>query len=283
MSLTGVDVSNFQGLPGDWRVAAGNIDWAAVKLTELGADGSRYVNPDAAADWSYLKSAGKGRLAYLFGHASTPPTTTVTLFAATLRAMGLEDGDAVCLDHEVSDGLSASAVAAWGRTVLALLRDELDRVPLLYTFLSFAESGNCAGMGGYPLWIADPSSPEGHPRIPAPWVSHAIHQYVITGPIDRDLAVYPDLASMRSALGKKAPVPPAAPAPVLHVTGGDGTLTELAAARKIPPSTIIRITTEQTPGQYPKNVGDWLNAVLEGTVSPSANLPAGLHLYLPGS
>ena len=44
-TLKGVDVSSFQGPPADWAKAAGSIVWAAVKLTELEPDGTRYVNP----------------------------------------------------------------------------------------------------------------------------------------------------------------------------------------------------------------------------------------------
>jgi hypothetical protein len=48
----GVDVAVFQGEPSTWASQAGDIDWAAVKLTELEPKNVRYVNPDAAADWS---------------------------------------------------------------------------------------------------------------------------------------------------------------------------------------------------------------------------------------
>jgi len=38
--------------------------------------------------------------------------------------------------------------------------------------------------------------------VPRPWRHWAIHQYDISGPIDRDVANYPSLAAMRRALGK---------------------------------------------------------------------------------
>jgi hypothetical protein len=133
------------------------------------------------------------------------PSATVSLFLSVLRPV-LTDADAVAVDLEVSDGLAAGAVAAWGRTVLALLEKETGRKPLLYTFRDFAVAGNCAGMGGYPLWIADPDHPAGKPEVPAPWKTWAIHQYA-SSPLDRDVAAYPSLAAMRSALGKPAPKP----------------------------------------------------------------------------
>jgi lysozyme len=200
--LPGVDVSSFQGRPGSWAKAAGNITWAAVKFTELQPDGTRYVNPDAAADWAWLKGKKKERLAYLFGHPSVSAKDTVSFFVSELRKLGLTDADGVALDLEVTDGRTPAEVSSWAASVMTDLRKELKRAPVLYTFLDFAEAGNCAGLGRYPLWIADPSSPAGRPKIPKPWTKWTIHQYDISGAIDRDVANYPSKADMAAALGK---------------------------------------------------------------------------------
>jgi GH25 family lysozyme M1 (1,4-beta-N-acetylmuramidase) len=204
----GVDVSGFQGPPADWTAGAGSITWAAVKLTELEPNGTRYVNPDAAADWDWLHANKKGRVAYLFGHPSVGPRETVAFFLTELDRLGLADSDAVALDLEVSEGKTAAEVAAWGAQVQAELKNKLDRPPLLYTFRDFATEGNCAGLGRYPLWIADPSSPAGKPQVPEPWKSWAIHQYDISGSIDRDVANYRTQAEMFAALGKTPPKDP---------------------------------------------------------------------------
>lgn len=209
--LAGVDVSSFQGIPAQWKAAAGNISWAAVKFTELQPDGNRYVNPDAAADWEYLRQQDMIRVAYMFGHPSRGAAESVDLFAQVLGALRLDDGDAIALDLEVADGLGPAAVSAWARSVMGILYAAYDRPPLLYTFRSFPISGNCAGLGGYPLWISDPDHPAGHPAVPAPWKTYALHQYGITGAIDRDFAAYPSLAAMRAALGR-VPPPPKPPA-----------------------------------------------------------------------
>jgi lysozyme len=211
--LAGVDVSSFQGPPATWRPEAGNIAWAAVKLTELEPDGTRYVNPDAAADWRWLEQGSKGRLAYLFGHPSVSATDTVSFFVGELTKLGLKPADGVALDLEVTDGRTPAEVDNWAATVMAGLVQRLQRRPVLYTFLSFAQDGNCNRLGRYPLWIADPSSPAGKPRIPKPWSTWAIHQHDITGPIDRDVANYTSLAAMTEALGKPKE-------PVLHNLGG---------------------------------------------------------------
>jgi GH25 family lysozyme M1 (1,4-beta-N-acetylmuramidase) len=201
--LRGVDVSSFQGLPGNWKHEAGPISWAAVKITELEPNGVHYVNPDAAADWAYLDRQNLNRVAYLFGHPSVNAGDTVTFFLSQLHRLGLRDEDGIALDLEVTDGLGPAAVAAWARNVAGQLHHRTGRRPVIYTFLSFAESGNCAGLGSYPLWIADPSSPAGHPRVPGPWRHWTMHQHSITGSIDRDVAKFDSLAAMRAGLGKR--------------------------------------------------------------------------------
>jgi len=101
----GVDVSAYQGRPDTWRAEAGTISWAAVKLTELEPNGTRYVNEFAAADWSWLRQNNKSRIAYLFGHPSVSAADSVDFFLAELSRLGLENDDGVALDLEDTDGL----------------------------------------------------------------------------------------------------------------------------------------------------------------------------------
>jgi lysozyme len=226
----GVDVSSFQGPPGDWTAAAGDIVWAAVKVTELEPGGTRYVNPDAQADWDWLEANKKGRIGYLFGHPSVSATDTVDFFLSELNKMGLHDSDAVALDLEVSDGLGSAKVAAWAGDVQSQLKSRIDRMPLLYTFIDFATEGNCAGLEGYPLWIADPSNPPAQPQVPAPWKSWAIHQYDISGEIDRNAANYDSQPAMFTALGKPVPSPDPPPKEP-DLTNLGGIVTAISATR----------------------------------------------------
>lgn len=218
--LPGVDVASYQGPPGTWAAAAGVFRWAAVKFTELEPGGYEYTDPDAAADWAWLAGEGKGRVAYLFGHPSMSAGDQVSLLAEAIgHAGGLADGDGVALDFEVTDGLSAAEVSAWARDLLAGMAAEFGRVPVVYTFLDFAYAGNCDGLGGYQLWIADPNHPAGEPTVPGPWTAWAIHQYEITGEIDRDVTAWTSAAEMAAAVGKTtAP----APAPAVRTREDDG-------------------------------------------------------------
>jgi hypothetical protein len=128
---------------------------------------------------------------------------TVDLFASEVKKIGLADDDGIAVDLEVTDGRGPAAVDAWAADLMAALAKRYDRTPLLYTYISFAEAGNCAKLGHYPLWISNPSRPAGKPQVPGPWKTWAIHQYATTsGQIDRDVANYPTKAAMAAALGK---------------------------------------------------------------------------------
>jgi lysozyme len=229
VGLHGVDIASYQGQPSSWRDAAGDLAWAAVKLTELEPGGYEYTDPDAAADWAYLGEHGLGRIAYLFAHPSVSAMDSVNLFTEALDRVGLADTDGVALDFEVTDGCSAAATAAWAADVLGLMKRALGRTPVLYTFLAFAHAGNCAGLEGYPLWIADPSSAPGHPRVPAPWGTWAIHQYSITGQVDQDVTVWATTAEMAAAIGKPT-APVAAP---VFTREDDGMLIPLPPGERV--------------------------------------------------
>ena len=277
MTLPGIDLSSWQGPPADWQSNAGHIDWAAIKISELGSDGSRYVSPDAAADWAYLRQHGLGRVAYFYGHPSISASASVALFLGALDALGLADGDAVALDIETTDGRTAAEVYQWCLDALQLVQRETGRIPLCYTYLSFAEAGNCRSLAGFPLYVSDPSSPPGHPRVPAPWRGWSIHQTSITSALDRDVAAYATLGAMRAALGK--PVPGGKVTE--HTTGGALSLAGLAAQYKTAPSAILRETADHFPAGYPTPVADYINGVFRGTVKITEAMPPGLTLYLP--
>lgn len=278
-SLRGVDVSSFNGTPAQWAKAAGPIDFAAVKITELEPNGNHYLNPRAAEDWAYLRELDKLRTAYMFGHPSTSPSAAIEFFAQEIERLGLADGDAVSLDHEVSDGLTAIACASWGRAVLAALQEHFHRIPLLYTFRDFAETGHCAGMGAYPLWLADPDAPAGRPHVPAPWDTHVIHQYVVGGVIDRDQAKFTTPAAFRERLGRQAPKEKS----VLYVTDGKKTLAQIGHLHHCEPMHLLRLTVLHHAAGVPANVAAYVNGVFRGEIPVDRHVPASLHLYVPSA
>lgn len=208
--IGGLDASNLNGAL-NWSAMKRQygLSFAVLKATE----GTGFRDPDFPASWQALKNLGLVRGAYHFAHPSNSPVAEADFFLGYVRTHGLAAPDFLALDLEVDDGLPPRAVSAYGRAFCAHLGAMAGRPVLVYTFIAFAEAGNCAGLGGQPLWIADPSSTPGRPRVPAPWKTWAVHQYSQQG-IDLDVANYPDAAAMTRALGAPQPHPnPPKPAP----------------------------------------------------------------------
>jgi GH25 family lysozyme M1 (1,4-beta-N-acetylmuramidase) len=177
----GIDVSSYQGAF-DWLAEKGSISFGFAKATE----GSTITDPEFSWNWQQIKALGIVRGAYHFGHPRNGAANDARAFLAVVRAQGLGHSDLLALDLETTDGLAPAQVAAYARNWCAEVRAATGRIPIVYTFISFAREGNCAGLGGHPLWIADPSSPAGYPTVPAPWTTWAFHQYATTL-VDRDV------------------------------------------------------------------------------------------------
>jgi lysozyme len=192
----GVDVSNHQ--PSfDWAAAQGRISFAFIKATE----GTTFADPDFATNWRQARAIGVVRGAYHFGHPGNPAAAEVSAFLSAVRARGLRPGDLLALDLEVTDNRSPAQVATYAQDWCAGVRKATGHTPIVYTFLSFAQQGNCAGLGGYPLWIAEPSAPAGQPAVPRPWTTWAFHQYGTTtignNVVDADV-FHGDAAALRA-------------------------------------------------------------------------------------
>jgi len=208
--ISGLDISNVNGALDLASLARQyRLSFAILKATE----GTGFRDPLFPAAWEALKQLGLARGTYHFAHPSGEPDAEAAFFLAYVRENGLLDADVLALDLEVTDGLPPEQVAGWARRFCSRVSSASGRRPLVYTFISFAVAGNCAGLGRYPLWIADPSSTPGSPRVPGPWTTWAVHQYGQQG-IDLDVANYPDAAAMTRALGRPRPSPPAPPKPV---------------------------------------------------------------------
>ena len=218
----GIDLSSFQ--PSfDWSAEKGRISFAFMKATE----GATVRDPDFAANWQQAKALGIVRGAYHFAHPKNGAATDARAFLDVVRPHGLNAGDLLALDLEVSDGLSAARVAEYARNWCADVQKATGHTPVVYTFLSFAQQGNCAGLGHYPLWIAEPSAPAGRPAVPEPWSTWKFHQYGTTrvGSNTVDVNVFNgDTAAL------KAFANPAPPAPKEEADVQSGTLNNGASA-----------------------------------------------------
>jgi len=202
----GIDISNFQ--PSfDWAAEKGKISFAFIKATE----GKTFIDPDFATNWRHAKALGIVRGAYHFGHPKNGAAADAAAFLAEVRAHGLDAGDLLALDLETTDGLPPARVSAYARHWCADVAKATRHTPVVYTFLSFAQEGNCAGLGRYPLWIAEPSAPAGRPVVPRPWTTWHFHQYGTTrvGLNTVDVNVFNGNTAALKAFAKPPPPPPA--------------------------------------------------------------------------
>lgn len=197
------DISNWQGPKAPELVAKNEV--LAIKATE----GAGFLDPDFENNWRFAETSEKARLAYHFFHPSVPAQVQARYFLDYVDRFGIETGDLFAIDLEVTDGRPPAEVAAAAKQFIEEVNHETGASCWVYTFLFFAESGNCDGLGNNPLWIADPSSPPGRPRVPAPWNLWTAHQYGIFRGIDADVVNVEDVAQL-AKLGafRASPNPP---------------------------------------------------------------------------
>lgn len=209
------DISNWQGP----HPAVVTHEVLAIKATE----GTTFEDPDFITNWHYAKQNEVARIAYHFFHPSLPAITQVNFFLALVEKAGLETGDMFALDLEVSDGLNTATVAEAAYEFCKAVDERTHASTWVYTDLFFADAGNTAKVGNQPLWIADPSSPPGQPRIPEPWKSlgepWTAHQFGVVRGIDADLV---NVATVSQLAKFGALVPPAPDPNNVVITLHDG-------------------------------------------------------------
>jgi GH25 family lysozyme M1 (1,4-beta-N-acetylmuramidase) len=178
------DVSGWNGAPNFESQEFAHDHIIAVKATE----GTGYLSPVFRDDWESVKRAGKARIAYHFFHPSLSGVNQAHYFLDIVRNAGLETGDMLALDTEQTDGQLPSTVAQQSLAFRQIVEQETKCKLIVYTFIDFALTGNCDGLSDSPLWIADPDSPPGNPRVPAPWNNWEFHQYGVSKGMELDIA-----------------------------------------------------------------------------------------------
>ncbi|MGW0481982.1 glycoside hydrolase family 25 protein [Nonomuraea sp. NPDC003214] len=175
----GQDVSNYQPAH-DW--AASGADFGIVKATE----GVDFKDPTFARHWKEMDKNKLVRGAYHFGHPANDPIAEADFFLAAVDSQPAKAGDLLALDLEVTDDMPSAHVNAWAKKWLAHVKAKTGVTPLFYSSQSFAEEHG-AGLGAYPLWVANYGKAKGTVTPPADWKSWAIHQYS-DDPVDQNVS-----------------------------------------------------------------------------------------------
>ena len=180
----GIDVSNYAG-EFDWAGTSG-LSFGICRASQgLGAAGTNSPDPYLTWNWPRIKEKGLVRGAYHFLDPRLDGAAQASYFVETVSAVGLETTDMLWLDNETA-GTSPEAVAACARAFMARLTSLRPDNPCgVYSFWDFITTGNCAGLGRYPLWLAIYQSAT--PGAPAPWSAWTFWQYGGTSNYDSDV------------------------------------------------------------------------------------------------
>ena len=185
MTVHGVDVASYQAT--DFPTSG--LAFAFVKATE----GTGYVNPLHAAQVAHARATGLLVGHYHYGKGGSV-AAELAHFLGTI-APQLTAGDLLAFDWEET-AVSCAEKDDWIRSAQA--RQPAHRV-LLYCNRDFWLNRDTTSFCGDGLWIADPSSSAGHPRVQHAWT---VHQYSSSGGIDHNVAAFADRAALAAWAAK---------------------------------------------------------------------------------
>lgn len=203
-TIQGIDVYHGDngGSTIDWSaVASDGISFAFAKATQS----TNFTDPMFATNWSGMKAAGLARGAYHFFDASVDPTMQASYFLGVVGT--LSPGDMLVLDLETTNGETQATILANAITFMSAVQSASGVTPMLYVSPLFLSS--YAGLGGYPLWVANYGV--SCPDVPSPWSTYTFWQSSSTGSISAisgalDLDSFNGTLAQLHALG--APTPP---------------------------------------------------------------------------
>ncbi|HEY7957863.1 MAG TPA: GH25 family lysozyme [Polyangia bacterium] len=177
-TVSGIDVSGYQGTV-DWaQVAASGRKFAIAKATE----GVTFTDSTFATNWAAMKSHGILRSAYHFFHSNDDPVAQAHYFVDAMGPLDANDLPPM-LDLEVTDGEPAATVASTALTWLKTVEQLTGRKPIVYTYPDFWQNqiSQPAGFTGYPLNIANYGVT--CPNVVGSWATWTMWQNSSTGSV----------------------------------------------------------------------------------------------------
>ena len=185
-AVGGIDISSHDhqhfGVHWPTEVAAGS-EFVYIKATE----GTTYVNPHFAADYTAAKQAGRYVGAYVYARPDRGnPVAQAEHFLRHARFARDAKTLVPFLDLEwpysgirtnACYGLTPTQMRAWIKAFMDRLETGIGRKPMIYTNANWWNpcTGNDASFGAYPLDIAGYTAK--NPKLPAGWTTFALWQY----------------------------------------------------------------------------------------------------------
>lgn len=175
-TLSGIDVSSYQGAI-DWkRVHAAGVVFAFARVSDGVDADARFADNFAAMRRAHVK-----RGAYQYFRASEDADAQADLAVRALRRAGGADIPLVA-DVETDDGETREVVQAKLRRWLERVERRTHRHPIVYTSPSQAALLLDGKFGEWPLWIAHYEVDA--PTVPDGWERWTFWQHAQTGRVD---------------------------------------------------------------------------------------------------
>jgi lysozyme len=212
-TISGVDVSSYQGTVSWSKVKGAGTDFAFARIS----DGLNSVDSKFAQNWPAMKAAGIVRGSYQYFRPGQDAGLQAQLVIDKLAAAGgLQPGDLPpVLDLETADGLASSVVVAKAKAWLAKIEAATKVKPIVYT-AAFMSNVIGTSFGGYTLWVANYGTT--CPTMPSGWTDWQFWQHSdsgtvagISGGVDSDFfnGTLAQLKTLTIAPPSGGPQPPA--------------------------------------------------------------------------
>lgn len=186
--IKGIDISGYQ--PENFSTTG--IDFVVVKSTE----GTSFVNPHYMGQVAHARKAALVVGHYHFVNDKSPDAQAAFFVGTATEKPGeflvLDWENPAVSDAEKNEFIKKTKALAPGLKVG------------LYCNKDYWRNREHSNYAGDFLWIADPSSPAGHPNVVHPWT---IHQYSSAGGLDRNVASFANRGAMAVWAGKPVPKP----------------------------------------------------------------------------
>ncbi len=187
-TLTGIDVSHWQGRVNWDRVADDGVTFAFIRAS----DGVGTIDREFERNWAETKRVGIYRGAYQFFRPNQDPIAQADVLLNRLGWQAQVGDLPPVLDVEVNGGLSAGVVVSRMRQWLDRVESVLGVRPIIYSSPGLWDSLVASDdFGDYVLWVAHYGT--SCPRMPMGWSRWDFHQYTdngrvsgISGSVDMD-------------------------------------------------------------------------------------------------
>lgn len=211
-TVSGVDVSNHQGVV-DWvHVAANGVQFALIKASGDEGPTNVFLDAEFPTNWAQSRALGLVRGAYHYARPSqVSPAASVTTFQRAIQAVGgLKPGDLIALDLEDPGVPDKTSLHQWTAEWLALAEEVFGVAPVKYSARYYTSTHDLehADLERWPTWWASYQTTQ--PAGVTGWKPLSIWQYSASGRVpgisgDVDLNVFNGTVAELRALGLAAP------------------------------------------------------------------------------